>query len=351
MKQGRTIQQLAAEVDRQQAAKRDFVADSRQLELVPAGGKGTSDILRVADVGAFNVLDTCHDQLANFTGIPRKYYDRLRATQPELYAQNVNTWLREEPSPRLVRTLDGSARALLSNRYRRLDNFDLMKNVLPEIAIPNLRVVSSEITERRLYLKVTATDIQAEVKKGDVVQSGVIVSNSEIGQGRIKVYPYITRLVCTNGMTVDTMGVARTHVGRALDSEDNAYEIFSDEALAAEDNAFWLMVRDLVRASFSRETFEKIVDQFRTSAEIEIRKPLAAVKELSKKIGLTEDESESCLNNLLTGGDLSAWGLANAVTALSDDATSYDRASDLEAAGWKVLELPATDWKRLNEAA
>ena len=31
----------------------------------------------------------------------------------------------------MVRTLDGQVRAVLSDRYRRLDNYDLAENVLP----------------------------------------------------------------------------------------------------------------------------------------------------------------------------------------------------------------------------
>lgn len=41
---------------------------------------------------------------------------------PELLAQNLNCWFTKEPAQRMLRTLDGTARAYLSNRYRRIDN-------------------------------------------------------------------------------------------------------------------------------------------------------------------------------------------------------------------------------------
>jgi len=41
---------------------------------------------------------------------------------------------------------------------------------------------------------------------------------------------------------------------------------------------------------------------------------------------------------------LSAWGLANAVTRTAEDAADYNRATELEAAGGRVIELPAPDW-------
>ena len=35
MKQGRTLTELAVELERQHTSKRDFIADTRELELVP----------------------------------------------------------------------------------------------------------------------------------------------------------------------------------------------------------------------------------------------------------------------------------------------------------------------------
>jgi hypothetical protein len=39
--------------------------------------------------------------------------------------------------------------------------------------------------------------------------------------------------------------------------------------------------------------------------------------------------------------------LANAVTRTAEDAADYDRATALEAAGGRVLELPAADWRAI----
>jgi hypothetical protein len=46
-------------------------------------------------------------------------------------------------------------------------------------------------------------------------------------------------------------------------------------------------------------------------------------------------------------GGVSAWGLANAVTRKAEDATDYDRATELEAAGGRVIELPPAEWRAL----
>ena len=69
--------------------------------------------------------------------------------EPGLLADNVNRWLHKgEPTQRLLRTIDGRARAFLSNRYRCIDNFEIAQAVLPIImGMPGALFESTQITE------------------------------------------------------------------------------------------------------------------------------------------------------------------------------------------------------------
>ena len=64
----------------------------------------------------------------------------------------------------------------------------------------NCQIVSCDITETHLYLKVINKSMKEEITEGDIVQAGFVVSNSEIGLGALKVEPLVYRLVCKNGM-------------------------------------------------------------------------------------------------------------------------------------------------------
>jgi len=66
---------------------------------------------------------------------------------------------------------------------------------------------------------------------------------------------------------------------------------------------------------------------------------------------LTESEGDSILQHLIRGGDLSQYGLMNAVTRTAEDAASYDRATELEAMGQRVVDLAANEWRQIAEAA
>jgi hypothetical protein len=252
-----------------------------------------------------------------------------------------------------VRTLDGHARAFLSDRYRRLDNADLAQAILPDILNRgDLQLASCEITESRLYLKMIAPNLVMEVKKGDPVRSGFVVSNSEIGLGGLDVAPFVDRLFCTNGMILTEFGQKKRHVGRgAGENEEEAYELFEDATLRADDKAFFLKVRDTVRATITEGKFKLIVEKMRESFHMKIEgDPLDAVEVLADKYTFNETEKSGFLKHLIAGGDLSAYGVAQAVTRTSQDVPDYDRATELERVGGTVISLSQDEWKQIGQA-
>lgn len=348
MKEGRSLMDLVREIERQATAKRDFVSDTRLLDFLPDGRL----VLPVGqEMEDFGITDLAHRQIAERLKIPAAYYDRMRNEAPELLASNVNTWFGQNPERRMVRTLDGNVRAFLSDRYRVLDNYDLAEAVLPIISGMDAKIVSCEITDTKLYLKVLNEGLQADIKVGDMVQAGMIISNSEVGRGSVSVEPLIYRLVCKNGLIASDFSLKKYHVGRAAD-EGNAYEIFRDETLQADDRAFMLKVQDVVRTAVDELKFGLIVQRMRETTEAQIKgDPVKAVEVVSNKLGLNGDERGGMLRHLIQGGDLSQWGVVNAVTRLAQDVDDYDRAIELERMGGKLLILPKRDWQEIAGAA
>lgn len=353
MKTGRTLQELAIELDRQNGAKRDLLVDTPALRVSPTN-EG-SQILTVGfDAGFmenFGITDIAHRQIGATLGIPAKYYDKMRTEYPDLLAQNVNGWFNKEPDRRMIRTLDGSARAFLSDKYRRIDNYEVAQTVLPIIHdMPEARVESCDLTDSRMYLKVVNPRITAEITKGDVVQAGILITNSETGQGSVTVSPLIYRLVCTNGMIAADQSLRKYHVGRINESEDD-FSIYRNETIKADDHAFLMKIEDTVRAAVDQARFSQIVNRMRAATEAKIvTAAVPHVVELSaKEYGLTETEGNGILGHLINGGDLSLYGLANAVTRQSQDVQNYDRATELEAIGWSMITMAPGLWRQMNE--
>lgn len=349
MKQGRTLQELATELERQAKSKRDFVADTRALTAWYHENDGLQ--MSVEGLGHFAPTDIFHDQIGQHYGIPQKYYDKMRAQAPALLTSNLNHWLKNEPTKRMVRTLDGNARAFLSDRYRPLDNYDLAEIVLPKLTDMECRIESCDLTEKRLYIKAVTPRITGEVSVGDTVQSGVCISNSEVGCGSLTVEFLMYRLSCRNG-AIHAGSMRKYHVGRKNSQDiDWAAEFFSNETRKADDKAFWLKVQDLVSATMSKEGFEKIIAQYRRAQSMKIEAdPVKAVEIFSEKLVLGETEQHGVLRHLTEGGDLSLYGLMNAVTRFAQDVKNYDRATELERIGGAVVELAGKDWEEIATA-
>ena len=70
----------------------------------------------------------------------------------------------------------------------------------------------------------------------------------------------------------------------------------------------------------------------------------AVVELASSKFGITQNESEGVLGHLIGGGELSLYGLSNAVTRYAQDVGSYDRSTELEATGYKILTMSPKLW-------
>ena len=93
----------------------------------------------------------------------------MQAQKPELLAEYVNSWFADKPSSYMVRSMDYGAgqvaRARLSERYRRIDNMEIATAVLPLFAgNDQYEVMSCEVTENRLYLKVVNHRLEMEIR-------------------------------------------------------------------------------------------------------------------------------------------------------------------------------------------
>ena len=300
----------------------------------------------------YGINDIAHRQIGQTLKIPALYYDRMRTEYPELLAQNVNGWFARTPdTKRMLRTMDGTARALLSDRYRRIDNFEVASAVLPIISgMDGASVESCELTESRMYLKVVNPRVTAEVKKGDIVQAGIIISNSEVGMGSVNVSPLVYRLVCSNGMIAQDGAVRKYHVGRANEGGED-FSIYRNETIEADDKAFLMKLEDSVKAAVNQARFAAIVDKMReaTEATMEAKVVPQVVELASKEYGITEAEGKGILGHLIAGGDLSLYGLANAVTRQAQDVESYDRASKLEEIGYQIVTMSPELFRRINQ--
>ena len=75
------------------------------------------------------------------------------------------------------------------------------------------QIESCKVMPTHLYIKVANRRVKAEVKVGDVVQAGFVVSNSEVGLGSLRVEPLVFRIVCKNGLICKDLAQKKVSCG------------------------------------------------------------------------------------------------------------------------------------------
>ena len=210
----------------------------------------------------------------------------------------------------------GSVRAVLSNRYRILDNFDVAAKVIPIVE----RVLgvswrdavrSCAVTESKMYIKIVHPNMEAKIpipeglKMGvghnffvDKVQAGIKLENSEIGLGRFVLSPAVFTERCTNYATFESSKFARVHLGKKIGEGIDVAEIFSDQTKALDDAAVLSKIADVTEAALDGRIFEKQVKQLtdaRADLIPEIVNPVKVVEVVADQNGLTETEADAVL--------------------------------------------------------
>lgn len=364
MKTGKSLVELAQEIERQKASKEDFLVSTAhtQVDVVDKQVQ-----LTVGDQHTFGVNSLAASQISEHVGIPAKYAEKMLTEAPDLYGTNVNTWFKKYPKQRLIRTLDKRTRAFLSNGYRPLENSDLAEAVLPVLFELDLDIMSCEVTEQRLYIKAVHKSIHRDVPYGHKIGDGshkffdtcspaAIISNSEVGLGQLTVDTGIFTSVCTNLATISDRGMKRRHIGARSDlsAGENIRQLLSDETKRVTDKAIWLQTADVLRGAFNEVLFEQEIDKLKGIAANELPAGADVVKVVdftAKKYGLQEKEKSSVLQHLIKGGDLSQYGLFNAITRTAEDLEDYDRASEFEKLGGKFIDLTRKEWDEIALAA
>ncbi len=358
MKTGKNLVELATEIQRRAESKRDLVTGTQNIKMVETGLGRVA--LELPGNEQFGLNSVAHGQIGEHAGIPAKYYDKMREEAPDLLATNVNRWFEKFPAVRMVRTLDGAARAFLSDAYRPLENEDLAEAVLPVVMDMGLKVISSEITDRRLYIKCVDARVVRDLAErnarfGDgghtivrVASPAMIISNSEVGCGALSIQGGYYDGFCSNQAWFGQRSMKKAHLGSRHELGENVVRMLSDETRRKSDAALWAQVGDVVRGVFDAVKFEELCKTVEGAQEDKLGTDVVKTVELSsRKFGLTEAEGKGVLQHLIEGADLSRFGLMNAVTRMAQDVESYDRSTELERIGAQVVELPRQAWREL----
>ena len=354
---------MLQELQRRAATARDLIIPTHEVGM-------TARDAMIAIPGPFGSMEAmplspnAHRQLGTKLDIPRAYYQRMQEAQPELLSANVNTWLQSTDEKNMLwRMMDGRVRAVLSDRYRPYDTADLAFSTLQKATSAGAQISRFTLTDDRFEMRLiqpqweeslTYPESGIDARYGSDgghrigramgrLIPGCYVSNSETGNGGLSIRPFILDMVCSNGM-ISEESFRRIHLGQ---QQDAGY--LSIETRKAKDATMWLEVADLVTAVFDRERFQTLVEELRGTATRVLAEPIAAVENVVKNYGLTEDDKQAILNELISPSHdrdpgRTVFGLISAVTerAKAYRDTNPDQETALEIIGYELAKAPET---------
>jgi len=312
----------------------------KQDYVVPAGHVRYDALTGLLQLGndvdkRYKLTDHAHDQVSAKLEIPRAYYDKMRRSYPELLAQNINGWLsRKENVKYLLRTFNYGdeniqkvCRAMLSDRYCILDNFDVLTAALEAIKGTgiHIEVVKAEVTEKRMYLHVVAPEIHIEATElldkyladrehavlNNGIISGLVICNSEVGLSRFEVSARAQILRCKNGLHDRNASFKRTHLGARM---DEGFVEWSSETKQKNYNLIISQVKDAVKTYLSTDYLGKLTTKLLKYKEHTIEHPAQVIEQVSNTLMVPTSHREQILKHFLRSGDESTFGMMNAFT-------------------------------------
>ena len=378
-----TLQSLLDEVKDQSARTQDYLSSTNNVHLhtieTPEGSENVSTVVMERDRGvpttSLRANDVAFQQIATQTGIDVRTAKRFQQSYPDVLDHAVNRIWSQEPKDRMLRTFDHSAdagfemeggsrwwtdgtlRAFVSSKFKTFDNVHLLNSALPALMESDAqwRVVSGDITERRLYLRLVSKVIEGRAAVGDVMALGIGLSNSEVGMGSVSAWQLIWTLACLNGMQTQNK-TRSTHVTSARDSDQ--WKLLTDEAKDADNHALSLKTRDVVSSFASRESFDVVLEKMSDAHNDVVNASAAdAVAGVVKVLNLKKSDNTAILDGLMetvgqpgfAGRPISRATMVNAVTAVANK-VEPDQVDEWQANGSKVLNLPASQWATIRDA-
>jgi len=364
------------EVLREQSKRcKDKVVPAAAIDFVSDG-----DLLARIENGAYRIQEQAHAQFGAKYGIPMVYYSAMREKKAfHLLSINLNYWGKSPEILQkryLVRFMDDSIRAFLSDRYRPISHLDVLTTAVQVISgkdgdreephARGARCFGWHVSPTRLDVAIMNPSIQIDLdhlergvqynraglydpdapnhgwirpEKGDPDQHWVFpaafIGNSETGHGGLSVQVGLYEAICDNTARIG-INLAQRHLGKTLEEDD----FLSSETYRKMNAVIFAKVADVISNAFDPRLLLDNARKMKSLAVVEV-----GVKEALDNIvtlpGMTEDLRDDILAAYQPLGDKETLlDVQRAVTAAAHAVRQADpdKAIMLEEFGGAIIE-------------
>jgi hypothetical protein len=366
-----SLSQLVSELTEQRDRKVDLLVPARDLwshdgaVLVRGAGPSEMDDNGVTATNlALTPSDVFDGGVAAKLALPRAYVRTLRETgrtdildvmfNRTLHGNDAIPTAEADARKFLLRTFKskdgktGYARALLSDSYKPIDNWDVLNAVVLGMGHAGLSanvVKSADLTDRRMYVKIVVPEINAlapELLKNyrspfsgnrgadnPTVFAGLIIGNSETGDGAFTLTPRLEVEVCTNGMTMTADKLKSTHLGAKL--EGDGIVQYSERTMRKNLELITSQTEDAVRTFLNVGYVTRALAKITEKAGEPVAKPQEIVTQITKREAFSKADSDGIMEQFIKGGDMTRGGVFQAITAHVQTLADADKVYAMEA--------------------
>lgn len=312
-----TYQALVRDLEdwREDHRPHDVVTKLPHYEFSTHNGGILSPLAQTPALRDFALNEHSLHQMLGRLDFPVRFYNRLPAG---LQFQNVN-WLVQNGAYEkdvLLRVQDENrVRALLSGRFESFDHLELLRLLGDFVGDATVRW--QHLDDEVLHLSLSYPNTATEVKVGDVVETGVHISNSEVGMRSVTVCAYVYRLKCSNGV-----------IGRDSGSQYRFRHTGDGDKL-----------RQAVQAAMSDVWMnaQGIVAKYKQALQEMVDRPIDAIESVSKDRGLTQDEFKRVLESFNEEPGRTRFELSQAFSRAAQVMESAERSFELQRVAYDVL--------------
>lgn len=238
----------------------------------------------------------------------------------------------------LVRAVGDDIRAVLSDRYKRMDTLPIFSSFLTGAYGNGAVPYNGAVTDLRANMEVLKPEVvEVPLPDGKAVHIvfGAHISSSDFGSGSLQVRGFYLQGACLNGMVRKNV-MREVHLGRRMELAD----MMSDETMRKDTEATRSAVGDIVRHVLSPAYIEQTKTLIQTAAgmEVDVHKEVQALGKMGLLKGEIEEVDAIIANGKFDDGvDLGpcAWKVVAGITAM---------ARDKEADRQRELQMIASDW-------
>ncbi len=352
---------LIKELENQNLQKRDFVIPSALMQMMneklivsnSINSDSLKNILNECAISHSNeigsttmmeleCLEVFHEHIQKKFDIPTKYYNKMLGKHSYLLDQNVSYWLSNSKSNYLLRCFidkeekKGYARALLSDNFKIIDNFDIVLTVLEAIKESGLNIQidftrengqnGCDLTERGMYLRFICPDIEIQapellkgykpdgkttIETGDGIISGFVLRNSEVGLGSMSISPRAKILKCDNGLITSDDSFKKVHLGSKM--EEFSTIKWSEDTKQKNLQLIVSQLKDAIKTYTSEDYLGARINEM-IEKNRELLYPLDTVRAVTNKLVMTDEKASEIINTFIRSGDMTSFGVAQALT-------------------------------------